>query len=172
MVNKLVVDFSKCVGCRYCELWCSFKHYGVFSPSLSRIAVVKDDFIGMDQPVVCKFCDPAPCVASCPVNALIRSGDGVINVNSEACVSCSSCVESCPYGAIKLHPNNSKPIVCDLCGGNPTCVLKCPTNALRIYPVSSVDLSYRDLIKSLGKEFEKSIQLHKELMALWGVRLE
>lgn len=172
MVRKLVVNPSKCVGCRYCELWCSFKHEGVFSSSLSRISVVKEDRLGLDYPVVCEFCNPAPCVTSCPVGALSRSDDGVIHVDLNKCVSCLRCVNSCPHGALKLHPITSKPIVCDLCGGNPICVIKCPTDALRIYPVSIVEYKLDELAELLGMQFKRAAETHRELMRLWGVRVE
>ncbi|MEM0505467.1 MAG: 4Fe-4S dicluster domain-containing protein [Sulfolobales archaeon] len=170
--KKLVVDLTKCVGCRYCELWCSFKHYGVFSSSLSRISLIKDDVLGLDYPTVCTFCNPAPCVASCPTGALSRLDNNVIYVDSGRCTSCSKCVNSCPYGALKLDPNTLKPIACDLCGGDPICVVKCPTGALRIYPTSVIKYGLEELSRLLGKSFEVALQAHKELMRLWGVRIE
>ncbi len=172
MVKKLVVDISRCSGCRYCEMWCSFKHYGVFSTSLSRISIIKDDRLGLDYPSVCMFCDPAPCVDSCSTGALSKSGNGVLRVDEERCISCSACVASCPYGALKLNPITLKPIACDLCGGNPVCVLKCPTGALRTYPVAEVHYGLSELAELLGKSFEKAAETHKELMRLWGVRVE
>lgn len=172
MVRKLVVDISRCVGCRYCELWCSFKHEGVFSTSLSRISVVKDDRLGLDYPIICMFCDPAPCINSCSVGALSRLENGVMHVDMERCVSCLACINSCPYGAIKLNPTTLKPIVCDLCGGNPVCVIKCPAGALRTYPLSVVNYELDELVRVLGKSFKKAVEAHKDLMKLWGVHVE
>lgn len=172
MVRKLVVDFSRCAGCRYCELWCSFKHYGVFSSSLSRISLIKDDRLGLDYPAVCVFCDPAPCIASCPTGALSRSDNNVIYVDVKKCISCSSCINSCPYGALKLDPNTLKPIACDLCSGNPICVVKCPTGALRTYPLNVIEYGLEELSRLLGKPFETAVRAHKELMRLWGVNVE
>ncbi len=153
-------------------MWCSFKHEGVFSTSLSRISLIKDDRLGLDYPVVCEFCDPAPCVASCPTGALNVLSNGVIYVDVGKCVSCSECVTSCPYNVLKLHPITSKPIVCDLCGGSPICVVKCPTNALRIYPVGVVEYGLEELAALLGKQFKRAAEAHKGLMRLWGVRVE
>jgi len=135
MVTKLItVEPSRCAGCRYCEMWCSFTHEGVFSTSLSRITVVKDDLTGMDYPIICRFCNPSPYVEACPTNALRRGESGVIVVDESRCTGCGSCVRTCPYGAVKMHSLKAKPLICDLCGSDPVCFKKCPTNALATYP--------------------------------------
>lgn|GEM_PF-107717 len=170
MVRRLVVDPSKCVGCRYCELWCSYKHEGVFSPSFSRIIVVKDDRIGLDYPIVCRMCDPAPCIEACPNDALTRGEDGIIRVVDAKCNGCGSCVEACPYGAIRLSPRLRRPLICDLCGGDePICVKKCPTNALRLYPLAEEDLSENE--KAFDKAYRYALEEHKRLMRRWGLHV-
>ena len=163
VIRYIVVDPSKCTGCRYCEVWCSFVHEGVFSSSLSRITVVKDDVIGLDYPVVCKFCDPALCIESCPSNALIRNENNVIVVIEEKCIGCSTCINVCPYGAIKMHPIKAIPLICDLCGGEPVCISKCPTNALSIHPINEIDI---DVI--FDKSYSSALKHYQELLKRWG----
>ncbi|MHA1722735.1 MAG: 4Fe-4S dicluster domain-containing protein [Candidatus Baldrarchaeia archaeon] len=169
--KTIVFDPSKCAGCKYCEMWCSFTHEGVFSPLLSRITVVKDDKIGLDYPIVCRGCDPAPCTKVCPSNALTRNEYGAIIVIDENCTGCGRCVEACPFGAIKMHPLKIKPLICDLCGDKePVCVSKCPTNAIRLYPVAKIDL--KNVEKIFDKAYRYAIRNYKVLSRKWGIHVE
>lgn len=126
-MKRIVVDANLCAGCRLCELACSFFHEEVFSPTLSRVTVVKQDVYGLDFPVLCRQCDHCPAIDACPTNALTRTELGTIAADIEACVGCTQCVEECTYNAVKLV---SEPLICDLCEGDPQCVRRCPTKAL------------------------------------------
>ena len=125
-MRRITVDAERCAGCRYCELACSGRHYRFFSPSLSRVTVIKDDHHGLDYPVFCHQCERCPPEENCPVGALKRV-EGCLVVE-EGCVGCGLCVEVCGFGAVKLV--EGRPIACDLCGGEPECVKRCPTGAL------------------------------------------
>lgn len=126
-MRRIRVEAEKCSGCRLCEMACSFSHEGRFSPSLSRVSVIKEDRYGLDYPVYCHQCEACPSIEACPTGALTRRELGVIHVD-EACTGCGACVDACPYDAVKL--NGSRPLICDLCGGEPACVERCPTEAL------------------------------------------
>ena len=129
-MKRLVVDAEKCSGCRLCEMVCSFHHDGRFSPSLSRVTVVKDDRHGMDYPLFCRQCDPCPSVEACPTGALKKTGGGIVALVEEDCIGCGACLDACTFDAIKMSMF-SKPLICDLCGGSPVCAERCPTEALR-----------------------------------------
>jgi Fe-S-cluster-containing hydrogenase component 2 len=127
----LGADPTRCSGCRYCELWCSYKHEGVFSPYFSRIKVVKDDLEKIDFPLTCQDCEDAPCAKVCPTGTIQRDeSTGVLKVIEDLCIGCGNCVSACPYGYLSLNPRSLKPLLCDLCSGVPECVKRCPTNAL------------------------------------------
>jgi carbon-monoxide dehydrogenase iron sulfur subunit len=128
-MKRLSVDAAQCSGCRFCEMVCSYRHEGVFSPTLSRVSVVKEDSFGMDYPVFCRLCDPCPSIDACPSDALGKTGDGTILCDHEACTGCEACAGACPYDAIKMD-GSSRPLICDLCSGEPACAQKCPTKAL------------------------------------------
>ena len=170
VVKRIIVDPSKCTGCRYCEMWCSFTHENVFGSSFSRITVVKDDKLGLDYPVVCFFCDPAPCIDACPTGALRKNEHGVTVVDEDLCTSCGSCIAACPYGAVKKHPIKNKPIICDLCGGEPVCVAKCPTNALSLHPIEKVDMGRVDEV--FDRAYAHALKQYKKLMELWGLDIK
>jgi carbon-monoxide dehydrogenase iron sulfur subunit len=84
---KLIVDPGRCDGCRLCELVCSLRLHGEFSPSRSAIRVSKTEKRGIytpvvspstgllldpeGKPLVCDLCDGSPrCVEICPNDAI------------------------------------------------------------------------------------------------------
>jgi len=125
MKKKMVrVMPELCTGCTQCELVCSINKTGMANPLLARIKVVKDEK-GVFAPIVCRQCDPAPCMDACPKEAIVRSlATGAMLINEQKCIKCKVCVTKCPFGAISITPEGEI-IVCDLCGGDPTCVRFC-----------------------------------------------
>jgi Fe-S-cluster-containing hydrogenase component 2 len=119
-----------CVGCRTCELACSFFHEKKFNPQKSRIRVVQEK-PAVNRPVICMQCADAPCMEACQEDAIYRDKSGVVLVDEKKCTSCGVCVEVCPFEAIWLHPSTKKAIKCDLCQGTPKCVEYCPQGVLR-----------------------------------------
>ena len=124
-MKKVSVVADLCIGCRECELMCSLKHCGAFSPALARIRVEYDAGQSCYEPVICKHCDEPACAEACPVDAVSADGQtGAMVVDEEACTQCHECVEACPYGAINVAPGGEV-LKCDLCGGEPACVEFC-----------------------------------------------
>ena len=79
---KILADAEVCVGCRVCEIVCSFHHNGAFSPDASSIKVSRDN----------------------------QNGDIEVYIDSN-CDSCVEeagplCVEYCLLGALKGEENN------------------------------------------------------------------
>lgn len=48
----------------------------------------------------CRRCEDAPCISVCPVEALEKDGEGIINRHTNLCISCKSCVTICPFGTM------------------------------------------------------------------------
>ena len=92
-MKRILVEPSSCAGCRICELACSFRHNGVFSPSLSRVTVLKVDKYGLDLPLFCRQCDRCHPIEACPTEALI----------CDLCDGSPACVERCPTQAISFE---------------------------------------------------------------------
>lgn len=137
-------DFSKCSGCRRCEIACSFLHEGKVWPEASRIRVFML-LPGVEIPHFCVQCEDYPCVEACPVKALSISDEtGAVIVNNEACVGCGNCIKACPGAVPHMHPEKGVILICDLCGGDPKCVKVCREggwNALAI--VARGDQAYK-----------------------------
>jgi len=140
-VKRIFVLKDRCNGCRICELRCSFHHEKVYSPTLSRIYVVKNELEGYTNPKTCVLC--GKCVEVCPVNAISFSAvTGAIAINVELCEGKQDCVEVCPFNVMRFNQVTQRAFTCDLCDGDPQCVKYCPEEAL-FYMTSKEFLAFR-----------------------------
>ncbi|MHA1934516.1 MAG: 4Fe-4S dicluster domain-containing protein [Candidatus Thorarchaeota archaeon] len=144
MTSQLVVDYTKCTGCRICELACTAKHEGCFQPSLARLKILRYDDIGVDVPNACGPCEEAPCVDICPVYAMRRDPVSKMTfLDEDKCILCKSCVGACVHGVIILDTERMRIIKCDHCSGNPECAKMCPTGAIQYGPTGKVTTTDR-----------------------------
>ena len=154
--TMILVDYSKCTGCRTCETVCSAQNHkvsvggtslnGLGNPHLSNIKVYPFN-PDVDVPSVCAMCPDNPCIDACPVDpdpkngqrALYRHGNtGAITNDPERCLGCGSCAEACRVGVISPNPETDMPErMCTLCDGDPQCVQRCPFGALSQVTVDS-----------------------------------
>jgi carbon-monoxide dehydrogenase iron sulfur subunit len=158
LASQLSVDFTKCTGCRICELACSAKHEGKFQPSLARLKIIKYDDLGVDIPNVCGPCETAPCVDICPVYAIRRDPISKMTfLVEEKCILCKSCVGACVNGVILLDNERMRIIKCDHCGGDPECAKVCPTGAIVYGPASTIrTVDRHSKILSYLKEIQRT----------------
>jgi len=139
MQKTILVDATKCTGCRTCELVCSVKNEGIANPARARVQVMRFEAIVFEVPMLCQQCASAPCVAICPKNAISLDKDsGVVKVNDDLCIGCKMCMVVCPFGAMSFDPVGKKMFKCDQCGGEPVCVKFCETKALQYVDVTDV----------------------------------
>ena len=143
VAKRLAVIPELCSGCRICELVCAVEHFGVNNPKKSAVRVlVTYPHPVLRMPIVCSQCKVPVCADACPVGALTRK-DGVVELDTETCISCMRCVEACPFGAMYAHEEVDHPIKCDMCAGEPKCVQKCPKGAIRMIPEQALGESKR-----------------------------
>lgn len=171
--GMIVVDPTRCLGCRSCELACAVAHsasktlVGALSesaPPESRVALecIEDLVV----PLQCRHCEEAPCVAVCPTKALTKSeAEGPVLLNDELCIGCKACIVVCPFGVICLSRHGKLAIKCDLCverlkaGQEPACVASCPTGALRFESTAEAGESAR---KRAAREFLVTFRASRE----------
>ena len=51
------------------------------------------------------------CIKVCPVNAISKTGNGLVEVDPELCISCGKCVDICPTGVMRMIPADADFIV-------------------------------------------------------------
>lgn len=139
---EILVNPSKCVACRFCELACAVNRDSLSKTMVGAAAeeirpqarVRVDAQRGNEEllPVQCRHCEGAPCLEACPAGALYRNEDGVVLLAEDKCVGCWMCVAVCPFGAVQPSRAAQVAFKCDRCTGcaYPYCVNACPTGAL------------------------------------------
>ena len=150
----VVVDPTRCVGCRRCETVCTTYNDGKAQPAMARLRTGRNYNFGFQgaavgfwrgegeygnflvRPETCKQCShPVPCQTACPQDAILADVDtGARIVDEEKCVGCGMCAASCPFAMINVDAESEKAIKCFLCDGEPKCVDNCPTGALKFEP--------------------------------------
>ncbi len=135
-----VIDQRKCIGCHACttacksengvplgsfRTWVKYVDKGAFPDVRRHFSVMR-----------CNHCDDAPCVAVCPVGALHKRSDAIVDLDRDACVGCRTCMQACPYDALYLNPDKGVAEKCHYCahrteiGLEPACVVVCPERAI------------------------------------------
>ncbi|MDR7542336.1 MAG: 4Fe-4S dicluster domain-containing protein [Armatimonadota bacterium] len=135
-----VIDHRKCIGCHACTVACKAEHLvplGVNRTYVKQVEVgvwpaVRRQF----QVTRCNQCDDPPCVHICPVTAMFRRPDGIVDFDREVCIGCKACIAACPYDAIYIDPESHSAEKCNFCahridlGLEPACVVVCPERAI------------------------------------------
>lgn len=130
----LAYDPELCTGCRYCEIVCSFRHYGVVNPGKSFISILfnegKDD--GVFEAKNCQHCDEPICASVCPSEALSKDEKtGWVRINPLKCIGCETCVYMCPLSIPFFDEERKVAVKCDFCDGDPECVKHCSSTAIK-----------------------------------------
>jgi Fe-S-cluster-containing dehydrogenase component/formate-dependent nitrite reductase membrane component NrfD len=135
-----ILDQSRCIGCHACTVACKAEHgveIGVFRTWVKYIE--RGEFPDTRQHFAvlrCNHCTDAPCVEICPVTALYKREDGIVDFDPERCIGCKACMNGCPYDALYIEPDSQTAAKCNFCahrvdtGLKPACEIVCPTEAI------------------------------------------
>lgn len=129
MGKILTISPDKCMGCRTCEIICSFQHTEEFNPHNSAVSVIAYEEAAVTVPLMCMHCEDAACMKVCPVKAISKGPSGVF-LDKNKCIGCKLCVSACPLGAMTVSTKDQSIIKCDLCGGKVQCAAFCPVGAI------------------------------------------
>jgi molybdopterin-containing oxidoreductase family iron-sulfur binding subunit len=96
----MVIDLRTCDGCKACTMACQQRHGLRQEQTWIDVYDMKDaagETFYMPRP--CMMCEDAPCMYICPVGANVRTDDGLVLVDVDACVGSRACMAACPYEA-------------------------------------------------------------------------
>jgi len=150
----VLVDTTRCIGCRSCEVACAkahdlpipdIKNDGALEQVrttsetqwmvVNRYETEKGEVFVKKQ---CMHCWQPGCTSACLTNAMYKTEEGPVIWRGRKCMGCRFCMISCPFDIPKFEYNSTNPKIqkCSMCwerlqeGGKPACVEACPTDAL------------------------------------------
>jgi Fe-S-cluster-containing dehydrogenase component/formate-dependent nitrite reductase membrane component NrfD len=135
-----VIDQRRCIGCHACSVACKSENGVALGVHRTWVKYVEKGRFPHTrrffQVTRCNHCAHPPCVAICPVGAMIQRKDGIVDFRPAACIGCKACLQACPYDAIYVDPANHTAAKCNYCvhrvesGLEPACVTLCPEHAI------------------------------------------
>ncbi|MDX1740961.1 MAG: 4Fe-4S dicluster domain-containing protein, partial [Rhodothermales bacterium] len=109
----VLVDTTRCIGCRSCEIACGMAHDldvpdvendGALdterTPSETQWTVVNRYDTDQGEVFVkkqCLHCWQPACAAACLTNAMYKTHEGPVIWRSDKCMGCRFCMVSCPF---------------------------------------------------------------------------
>src|SRR5262245_35548807 len=168
MQYGFLIDHRRCIGCHACTVackaendvpvgsfrtWVKYQENGAFPAVRRHFAVLR-----------CNHCTNAPCVAICPVTALSKERNGVVDIDRDVCIGCRACMQACPYDAIYLNEDSGAVEKCHFCnhrvsqGLEPACVIVCPEQAIVPGDLHDPESKISRLARELGSEVRRPEQ--------------
>lgn len=140
MSKSLLIDITKCIGCRSCELACKTQNNlpenhdeDLTATTYTKVMEHGDRFVRK----MCMHCQNPTCVSVCPVGALQKTSQGPVIYDESKCIGCRYCMAACPFQIPRYEWSSAFPRVrkCILCkdrvaqGLQTACAEACPTGA-------------------------------------------
>jgi formate dehydrogenase iron-sulfur subunit len=164
-VTGFFTDSTLCIGCKACEVACkewnevpedgfvwtgmSYDNTAALGHSTWRhvkfVEQVTQIGKGGNAPDlmtwqfssdVCKHCENAGCLESCPTGSIVRTEFGGVYIQPDICNGCGYCVVNCPFGVVDRRPTDGRAFKCTFCydrqkaGLQPACAKACPTQSI------------------------------------------
>lgn len=135
-----LIDHRRCIGCHACSVACKEEHQVPLGVYRTWVKYVEKGAFPNTRRLFtvlrCNHCEDAPCVTICPVTALYKRSDGIVDFDPNVCIGCKACMQACPYDALYLDPQTNTAAKCNFCahrvevGLQPSCQIVCPTQAI------------------------------------------
>ncbi len=157
-------DTTLCIGCKACEVACKqwnqlpgdgFEFTGMSYDNTIHLGASTWRHVSfVERPValstqdagafswlfnsdVCKHCQRAGCLESCPTGSIMRTEFDTVYVQPDICNGCGYCVVNCPFGVIDRREDDGRAWKCTLCYDRlradmtPACAKACPTESIQ-----------------------------------------
>jgi len=136
----VLVDVSKCTGCRGCQVACkqwndlpagrsvqtgTYQNPKDLNPTTWNLILFNEDFIERDGEKQvrsffrlhkCMHCTKPVCLDVCPSQAIYRDEEtGAVVIDQEKCDGVGVCGEACPWDIPQLDVLNRKSTKCNFC---------------------------------------------------------
>ncbi len=133
-VKSTLIDITKCIGCRACQVACKHQNdregehtelewnLGLQNPatlSAKTLTLITYHELpneqapgGLDYVFAmrrCLHCLEPACVSACPTTALDRQPDGTVSYEGDKCIGCRYCIWACPWGVPTTQWNSLTP---------------------------------------------------------------
>lgn len=140
--KALLIDITKCVGCRECARACAeannLPQEEALELSATHYTVVQS--YNDDQTFVrrlCMHCNTPTCVSACLVGAFTKTETGAVLYDESKCIGCRYCMQACPFEIPRYEWGSLTPRIqkCRMCyervaAGNQTaCAEACQFSA-------------------------------------------
>lgn len=103
-----VIDGRKCIGCHACSVACKSENQVPLGVNRTWVKYVEKgsfpDTRRYFTVLRCNHCEEPPCVDICPVEALHKRDDGIVDFDSRRCIGCKACAQACPITQSTLIP--------------------------------------------------------------------
>lgn len=156
MPKTMLIDTSKCIGCRACQAVCkqwnqlpaektefsgNFENPPRFSP-ITWTKIVFREYAEngkvrwLFSKQGCMHCTEAACIKVCPAGAIYRTEFGTVRIDPQRCIGCNYCAANCTYQVIGFDQATNVARKCTFCydrianGKEPACAKTCPTGAI------------------------------------------
>jgi len=180
----VLVDTTKCVGCRACEAACAETNHLPAPASAGDDAVFKtrrtmdtrtytvvnaattpaaspERFIKRQ----CMHCVEPACASACLVRALDKTSTGPVVYHKDRCLGCRYCMVACPFEVPKYEYESALPFVqkCTFCadrqakGEAPACTSVCPSGALQFGNRNELIETAKERLYAPGSQYVRHI---------------
>jgi len=143
MPYAVLIDTTKCIGCRSCQVSCKqwndlpaertqiegrttgFQNPAALSAKTLTMVTNKEvedanapgGLRWVFAKRQCMHCEEPACAAACPVTALHKTKEGPVTYDSKKCIGCRYCVWACPFGVPTADWDSLAPKIhkCTMC---------------------------------------------------------
>lgn len=193
--TAFLTDSTLCIGCKACEVACkewnnlaaeefdwsgrSYDNTGTLGHSSWRhVKFVEHEPVsgfGGNAPEsnswafssdVCKHCEVAGCLESCPTGAITRTEFGGVYVQPDVCNGCGYCVVACPFGVVQKNEDDGGAFKCTFCydrqkaGLEPACAKACPTKSIKFGNMDDLRLQAQERLTDLHARGMRDAELY------------